>query len=314
MTDMKVNGAESETLRRHTQGYEDRLYHMMLWVYITVLPAAALFFCTATIADSMALFVNLAWYLISFAVQTFSLYAIWHSNKRNPGRFPHGTGKLENFSAFLDGILCIPIGLYLAGNALERIIMPLSIGYAIGVIPVIITGIRQVIFYTICHRLIQETKTPSPILQSYTISFRVGMLSSGGVLGAFIVGWTLIIFGFPDIGNRIDPAIGLVMALYMIGTGAGLVWHNFRSLMDLPLTEDEQLQVIKVLTTFYDRYDGIGIIYTRTSGNEKFVELELFFPAEKTLGDIQGLQSGMEQALATELPGLRFRIIPKIQR
>lgn len=291
-------------------GDENRLYKMMLWSYVTVLPAAALFFVTATITDSMVLFVYLASYSLSFAVQTFSLYAVRQTIRRNQNLFPYGTGKLENFSAFLDGVLYVPTGLYLAYDALNRLLTPRPVGYALGMIPVIITGVRLVIFYLVCRRMIRETDAPSPILLSYTLSFKLALLSNIGVLFAFIVGWALIYLGLPAIGNCVDPAIGLSLAIYMIFAGTRLVWHNFRSLMDLPLTENEQLCVLKVLSAYYDRYEGVGTIYTRTSGKERFVELELFFSENRTLGDIYMLQKDMEQSLIKKLPGLRFRINP----
>ncbi|HPC86258.1 MAG TPA: cation transporter [Smithellaceae bacterium] len=293
--------------------HDYRVYRMVLWSYITVLPAAALFLLTAPITDSMALYVNLAWYSVSFAVQTFSVYAMRQSLHKNPARFTYGTGKLENFSAFLDGVLCIPTGLYMAATAAGHLIEPVPVGYALGMVPVILTGIRLGYFFMVCYRLERETGAPSPILHSGTVSFRVAFLSNLGMLVAFLTGWALIRSGLPEIGNRVDPAIALVMSLYMIIAGSVLVWDNFRSLMDLPLTEDEQLHVMKVLATFYDNYDGIGTIYTRTSGKEQFVELELFFPASITLEEIRALQEEMEKALAGELPGLRFRIIPEVR-
>jgi len=125
-----------------------------------------------------------------------------------------------------------------------------------------------------------------------------------------MAGRILIYYGLPEIGNRVDPVIGLLLALYMVFAGIRLIRRNFRSLMDLPLTEKEQLCVLNVLASFYDHYEGIGTIYSRTSGNEKFVELELLFPADKTLKDIQGLAKTMEKDLVRKLPGLKFRIIP----
>ena len=310
MNPFQTKRAESDTRLQTPPGDESRLYRMMLWAYITVLPAAALFFITAAISDSIALFVYLVWYSISFAVQTFSLYAVRQTIRANSNRFPYGTGKLENFSAFLDGVLYVPIGLYLAYDASNRLFTPLPVGYVLGMIPVIITGVRLAVFYLVCRRMIGAIAAPSPILQAYTVSFRVALLSNLGVLFAFITAWILIHFGLPAIGNRVDPATGLSLAVYMVFAGTRLVWHNFRSLMDLPLKENEQLRVMRVLAAHYDDYEDVGTIYTRTSGKENFVELELFFPADRTLGDIQALEKTMKQTLVRELPGLTFRIIP----
>jgi cation diffusion facilitator family transporter len=304
---------EEETPDSHSQTLLDderRLYRVMLWGYVTLLPAAAMFIVTAALSDSVAIGVYAASYFASIAAQTFSIYAIRQTIKGNIFRFPYGAGKLENFSAFLDGVLLVPIGLYMANDALGRFVAPLPVGYALGIVPVVVSGVRLMVLYVACRRLIRNTAAPSPILTSYTIGYRVGLLSNLGVLVAFTAGWALVHFGLTGIGNRVDPAIGLSLALYMMWAGAGLVWRNFRALMDMPLTESEQLLVMKVLVTHYDDYEAIGTIFTRTSGKARFVELELLFPAGRTLGEVKTLAMAMERDLAKEIPGLNFRIIP----
>jgi divalent metal cation (Fe/Co/Zn/Cd) transporter len=102
--------------------------------------------------------------------------------------------------------------------------------------------------------------------------------------------------------------------MYLAFAGIRLVRQNFLSLVDMPLPEDERLRVLRVLAAFFHDYDGLGTIYTRTSGRERIVELELFFPPDKALAEIHALQAEMEEALSRELPGFRFRIIPGIRK
>jgi divalent metal cation (Fe/Co/Zn/Cd) transporter len=96
----------------------------------------------------------------------------------------------------------------------------------------------------------------------------------------------------------------------MAWVGVSLVRHNLRSLMDLPLPEKEQLTITRVLARHYADYDAVGTLYTRSSGNRRFVEIELGFDDEQTVGHVQGLGRRMEAALTAELPGLDFRIVP----
>jgi len=96
----------------------------------------------------------------------------------------------------------------------------------------------------------------------------------------------------------------------MIWVGVSLVRHNFRALMDLPLSEGEQLTITRVLARHYADYDAVGTLYTRSSGNRRFVEIELGFDGAKSVEHVQGLSRRMEAALTAELPGLDFRIVP----
>jgi ferrous-iron efflux pump FieF len=79
--------------------------------------------------------------------------------------------------------------------------------------------------------------------------------------------------------------------------GASLVRHNLRSLMALPLSEAEQLKVMRMLATHYADYESVGTLFTRSSGKRRFVEIELGFEYEQTVGRVQDLTQRMEAAL-----------------
>ena len=165
-------------------------------------------------------------------------------------------------------------------------------------------------FFTLAARLKKRTKDPSPLLIAYRADYLIGMLTDGGVLIAFVVGSVLVSFGVPGLGDRIDPIVALIMACYMIWVGVDLVKNNFRALMDLPLPEEHQLTITRVLAAHYADYDSVGTLYTRSSGNRRFVEVELGFDGERSVEHVHVLSRHMERDLAAEVPGLRFRIVP----
>jgi hypothetical protein len=80
--------------------------------------------------------------------------------------------------------------------------------------------------------------------------------------------------------------------------------------MDLPLPERDQLRVMKVLAQHCDDYESIGTVYTRASGKERVVEIELGFPCGMPIGEIAELGAQMQAALAGESPHLALRVIP----
>ena len=68
--------------------------------------------------------------------------------------------------------------------------------------------------------------------------------------------------------------------------------------------------LLTVLAAHHWDYRTIGTLYSRSSGKHRIVEIELVFPEERTLAEIEGLSAVMEQALREEIPALQFRIIP----
>jgi cation diffusion facilitator family transporter len=285
-------------------------FKLMVWGYISMFPMAALFITVSVLADSSAVLVIAVQYLVSIVVSSFGLYAMRQVMADNVYSFPYGAGKLENFSAFLCGVLYVPTALYLMYGAGGRLMDPPEVGYLLAQVPVVISFCRMVVLYLIVRRMMRRSPNPSPLMRSYLLDYRIGLYSDGGVLISFAIGGAFVWLGLSAIGNRVDPMVALVISGYMIWVGVSLVRHNLRSLMDLPLSEAEQLKVMRVVAAHFNDYDSVGTLYTRSSGKRRFVEIELGFDDEQTVGHVRELSHHMEAALTAELPDLAFRVVP----
>jgi cation diffusion facilitator family transporter len=287
-----------------------RLYKLLRWGLIVEIPVVAITSVSAVLASSAALVALAAQSGIALVINAFAVYAMRQVLRHNVYSHPYGAGKLENFSAFLCGVLYIPSGLYVLFDSVERLIHAPEVGYITGLIPVAITFSTGAVFFTLSRRLMRRTADPSPLLIAYKADYFIGMMTDGGVLIAFVVGTLLAGSSLLAVGDRIDPAVAFVMACYMVWVGVDLVRHNFRALMDLPLPEEHQLSITRVLADHYADYDSVGTLYTRTSGNRRFVEVELGFDGERSVEHVHLLSRHMERDLAEQVPGLRFRIVP----
>jgi cation diffusion facilitator family transporter len=287
-----------------------RLYRLLRWGLIVEIPIVVITATSAVLAGSAALVALAAQSGIALVINAFAVYAMRQVLKHNTYSHPYGAGKLENFSAFLCGVLYVPSGLYVLFESIERLVHAPEVAYIAGLIPVALTFTTGIVFYALSTRLKRRTKDPSPLLVAYRADYFIGMMTDGGVLVAFIVGTLLAGSSLGTVGNRIDPVVALIMSCYMLWVGVDLVRHNFRALMDLPLPEEHQLTITRVLAAHYEHYDSVGTLYTRTSGNRRFVEVELGFDGERTVEHVHALSRHMERDLAEEVPGLRFRIVP----
>ena len=294
----------------HDDTESRRLYRLLKIGLVIEVPLVVLTVTSAIIAGSAALIALAAQSGIALVINAFAVYAIRQVLRENVYTHPYGAGKLENFSAFLCGVLYVPSGLFVLYDSIERLIDAPEVGYITGLIPVVCTFATGAILFTMAKRLTNRTADPSPLLVAYKADYFIGMCTDGGVLVAFVLGSLLVSWGEPAIGDRIDPIIALVMAVYMLYIGQELVRHNFRALMDLPLDEKEQLAITKVLAHHYADYDEVGIVFTRQSGNRRYVEIELGFEGEKTVEHVHRLSRHMEEDLSAELPGLFFHIVP----
>ena len=287
-----------------------QLYRLLRWGLMVEIPIVVITAVSAVLTGSAALVALAAQSGIAMVINAFAVYAMRQVLRHNVYSHPYGAGKLENFSAFLCGVLYIPSGVFVLIDSVERLVDAPEVGYLTGLIPVAITFSTGVTFFTLAARLKKRTKDPSPLLIAYRADYLIGMLTDGGVLIAFVAGSVLVSLGVPGLGDRIDPIVALIMACYMLWVGVDLVKNNFRALMDLPLPEEHQLTITRVLAAHYADYDSVGTLYTRSSGNRRFVEVELGFDGERSVEHVHVLSRHMERDLAAEVPGLRFRIVP----
>jgi len=287
-----------------------RLYRLLKWGLVVEVPIVIMMVTSAVLTASAALIAVAAQSGIALVINGFAVYAMRQVMRENAYSFPYGAGKLENFSAFLCGVLYVPSGLYVLFDSVERLIHAPEVGYLLGLVPVSLTFLTGAVLFAFAYHLKRRTDNPSPLLISYGADYLIGMLTDGGIIITFALATLLIELDQPAIGKRIDPAVALAIAFYMLWIGLSLVRHNFRALMDLPLSEKEQFIVTRVLARHYADYDLVGTVYTRSSGTRRFVEIELGFDGEKSLEHVHVLSRQMEQALAAELPGLHFRIVP----
>ena len=149
----------------------------------------------------------------------------------------------------------------------------------------------------------------SPLVHSYRTDFGVASLFDVLIIVALGIGMMLNAAGLRHVAAFIDPAFALCVALYLGWAAAGHLLRNFRVLIDLPMSEEEQLEVIRVIAGEHDAYDQLGQIRTRRSGSSRFVEVELSFPAATDVAEVSALVARLERQLRTTLRDVRLNVV-----
>jgi divalent metal cation (Fe/Co/Zn/Cd) transporter len=89
--------------------------------------------------------------------------------------------------------------------------------------------------------------------------------------------------------------------------------ENFEALIDLPLKEADQLLILKTLSEQFNHFEDVGYIYSRTSGRQKIIEIELGFSKNRNLSEIADLQKAMKNSLEQHFSDVKFILIPVIR-
>jgi divalent metal cation (Fe/Co/Zn/Cd) transporter len=103
------------------------------------------------------------------------------------------------------------------------------------------------------------------------------------------------------------------VALNILKEGARLIWLSSQGLMDEALEPEVLADVQHILDGFTHQRGETEIIrfdhlHTRKAGQRRFVDVHMHMPASWTLGRAAALRGSVEQALMSEVPGLRATI------
>jgi divalent metal cation (Fe/Co/Zn/Cd) transporter len=111
----------------------------------------------------------------------------------------------------------------------------------------------------------------------------------------------------------LDAVVAIGVALNILKEGWHLIWLSSQGLMDEALEPEVLADVQKVLDGFAHQRGEIEIIrfdhlHTRKAGQRRYVDVHMHMPASWTLGRAAALRGSVEQALMSEVPGLRATI------
>lgn len=252
------------------------------------------------ITNSTAIYSDAAESVVHIAATGFALYSIYLSSKPADETHLFGYGKIEFFSAGLEGLLIIIAAFAIIYNSIKNIltgILPeqLDIGTSI----IAAAGIINLLlgFYLIkkgksTNSLTLIADGKHVLTDSYT--------SLGVVAGLILV---LITNYF-----ILDPLIAITVALNILFTGYKLIRESFGGLMNK--TDLEILNTISNLLTQNKREYWIDIHHLRfwKSGEIIFVDFHLILPFYFTIKESHHEEEFVEDLLQSKFPLVSVRI------
>ena len=246
------------------------------------------------LSDAMESVVNLAGAMFALAMVTVAA--------RPPDEdHPFGHHKAEYFSSGFEGVLIFAAALAIVWAAAERLWVPQPIGsLGIGLtLSVISSAMNGALAYSMLKKA-REHRSMALEADARHL-FTDVWTSVGVVLGLLAVagtGWLWL-----------DPLIAIAVAGNVAREGFSLIRRSADGLMDRAVEPEVIQQIDEVLAGFTHpntlRFDHIS---TRRAGQRRFVDMHMHMPAGWSLQRAAALRTSVEQALMSEVPGLRATI------
>jgi len=245
------------------------------------------------LSDAMESFVNLASAL-------FALLMVTIAQRPADDDHPFGHTKAEYFSSGFEGLLIAGAAVGIIWAAVNRFAHPqplesLGWGLALAIVSSALNGL-------LAHRMMSASVEHRSIaLEADARHLYTDVWTSAGVVvglvAVYFTGW-----------NWLDPVLAIGVALNILREGAHLAWRSVDGLMDSAVEPEVRAQIDRTLAQFEHRTIRFDHLVTRRAGQRRFVDLHMHMPATWTLGRAAALRADVEQALMSEVPGLRASI------
>ena len=245
------------------------------------------------LSDAMESFVNLASAMFAIAMVTIA-------QRPADEDHPFGHTKAEYFSSGFEGILIVGAAAAIIWAALHRFTDPQplqSLGWGIG-LAVVSSGLNWVLAW---RMMAASREHRSIALEADARHLYTDVWTSAGV----VVGLVLVQFtGW----LWLDPVLAIGVALNILREGAHLAWGSIEGLMDSAVEPEVRAQIDATLAQFAHHAIRFDHIVTRRAAQRRFVDLHMHMPAQWSLGRAAALRASVEQALMSDVPGLRASI------
>ncbi len=245
------------------------------------------------LSDAMESFVNLASALFSLAMVTIA-------ERPADEDHPFGHTKAEYFASGFEGLLIAGAAVAIIWAATLRF-MNLQPLHGLGVGLALIAGSSALNGALAWKMMAASHEHRSIALEADARHLYADVWTSAGVVVGlalvWLTGWLWL-----------DPVIAVLVAANIIREGARVVWRSVEGLMDKAVEPDVQARIDRTLARFAESCIRFDDMVTRRAGRRRFLDVHMHVPATWTLGRAAALRGEVEQALMSEIEGLRASI------
>ena len=222
--------------------------------------------------------------------------------------FNYGTGKVEAITA-----LCIEIfdvaGLFcIVFFAIKALIKPAAEEHNLRfALAISILGLFIDLLILSKQKKVSEN-SPSKMFHTAYVSAQKEFFFDAASIVTLVV---TIIFEKSSWIHYFSPVVCLIIVVPFFLIVIQHMKASLEELIDRTLDEESQLKIIKVLNEFYDSYEEFGVIRSRISGEEKYIDIELGFNGELEYKKVREISEKIRERIQEELGHSKVNLIVK---
>jgi cation diffusion facilitator family transporter len=227
-----------------------------------------------------------------------AFFAVRVSDNPPDSRHPYGHGKVENISGVIEALLIFAAAIWIIFEAVRKLIGEDIVleKIWIGVVVMVVSAIVNIIVSRRLYKVAKQTK--SVALEADALHLKTDVYTSAGVAA----GLGLILL--TDI-KWLDPAIAMLVALFIIKESYSLLKRAFSPLLDTAWSDDEINDLERKLKSMEVNYHSLR---TRVAGNYRFIDIHVEIPRDESVGNAHKYCDRIENELTSSYENLSVTI------
>ena len=269
-------------------------YNLIITSFVVSLVLMVAKFVAYYMTYSSAILTDALESIINVVASAFAFYAIYLASQPRDMNHPYGHGKIEFFSAGLEGVLIVLASVFIAFHSIQGLINPQKIfDLKIGIT---ITLLGTIINYSLGYVLEKEG-----IMKSSPTLIADGQHLKLDAISSFILVFALLMILITNI-YWIDGAASLFFAFFMAWNGVKIIRKSIGGLMDE--ANEEVLEKVVNILKYHKKRDWIDIHNMRIQeyGSDIHIDCHLTLPNYWNLEKVHETVHEFEEILGKEFP------------
>ncbi|GHB36470.1 cation diffusion facilitator family transporter [Mongoliitalea lutea] len=269
------------------------------WVKISLIVSVLLLvvkFYAYLITGSTAILTDALESIVNVVAAGFASYSIYLSSRPKDDNHPYGHGKIEFFSAGLEGALIIIAGLFIIYQSVYNLFFPQELDNLLeGILLIAGSGVvNGALGYTL-RKKGEETNS-------------ITLIANGKHLLTDTFTSLLLVFGvvilFVTKIQALDSIIAIGFSAYIVYSGYGLVRKSVAGLMDEADPEALEATVKVINQHRKDTWIDVHNMRVQQYGGDRHIDLHLTLPYYLDLKQVHDEVEELENVLELDWPGV----------
>ena len=259
------------------------------------------------LVNSLAIAVDLGISFVGLTVSVILYYSMKLANRPADLIHNYGYGKVENVCEAMEGVVLIGIAVAMSSQAVVDIFHPTGVtlplvGFSTSCVNALINFVGARYIFKMAR------KSESPAIHAEGVHYKLEGFVSGIIAVSFPIGIFMRAKGFYVGALYVDPVVALFVSMLIIIPSFKLAKSSFFNLLDASVEEDSQMEILKKLSGYIDRFCEFKGLRTRTAGRKKFVEFRLVVPEDISFRRGHELCNALEREIRDGIPNCEVLI------